>query len=196
MHDLYEFNDLSPAQQFSHLSRKPSSPYVGRQTSNIRERLVDIHGWKLMRDHFHMLVSERIENGLSLFLRKMSGYPRYFNERHGRHGALFASTTKKVLIEREGHFLYVLHYVHLNALDDFPGAEHWRERDRGTVLDLAGAFAHLRDDRWSSYRDYCGIPNFPSILTKSLFESAPGTYETELKEYLADRAFDATAQFE
>lgn len=141
-----------------------------------------------MRDHFHLLISERVANGISLFLQKMSGYPRYFNERHERHGPLYGGTTKKIRIESEAHFLYILHYVHLNGLDDFPGAEHWRERDKGYVTDLAGALTHLRDDRWSSYRDYCGIPNFPSILTKELFEDAPGSYEADIKAYLTDRS--------
>ncbi|MEK7553781.1 MAG: hypothetical protein AAB517_00265, partial [Patescibacteria group bacterium] len=47
---------------------------------------------------------------------------------------------------------------------------------------------YLKNYRWSSYPDYCGIKNFPSILTKTLFEHSLGdTYISSLKEYLADR---------
>lgn len=187
VHDLYEFNDTAPAAQFS---RTPSSlAHVGRQTSNMgpRDRIIDIHGWKLVLNHYHLILSERVENGLALFLQKLSGYARYFNERYERHGPLFQGG-KKILIEREEHFLYILHYVHLNALDDLDEYKNWRERDKGSIPNLEKAPQHLKDDRWSSYRDYCGIPNFPSILTKNLFEENAGEYQDSLREYLKDKS--------
>ena len=154
-----------------------------------RERLVDIHGWKLMTNHFHLLISERVEDGLSAFIRKLTGYGRYFNERHERRGPLFQGG-KKILIKDEGHFLYILHYVHLNALDDLSDFKNWRERDKGGIPNPCKALEHLEKDRWSSYRDYCGIANFPSILTKTLFEDRSGGYEANLKEFLKDRLFE------
>ncbi len=193
VHDLYEFNDISPALEFHHAASRTSN--VGRTTSYIRKQLVDIHGWELMEDHYHLILSERIEGGLTLFLRKLSGYARYFNERHGRRGTLFQGRTKKVPIKRQGHFLYILHYIHLNSLDYFPGAEKWRERDKGTITNIPETLEYLRNYRWSSYPDYCGIPNFPSILTKTFFDqSLGGDYASVLKEYLMDRAFEETDQ--
>lgn len=181
VHNLYEFNDRAPAEAFSR------SYNVGRATSDIRERIVDLHGWKLMENHVHLLLSERIEQGLSLFFRKMCGYARYFNERHERHGILF-DRMKKVQVENEAHFLYVLHYVHLNGLDDLPSAQHWRERDKGLIRNVGAAIAHLKKDRWSSFMDYCGTQNFPSILTTDLFDPNPGTYERDLRSYLSERS--------
>ncbi len=187
VHDLYEFNDTAPATEFFYTT---GSEMSGRTTSRHRERLVELHGWNLPRNHFHLLMSELVEGGLSLFLRKLSGYARYFNERHKRRGTLFQGRTKKILIEHEAHFLYILHYVHLNSLDNLPGAKWWRERDKGGIQNIQAAITHLRADRWSSYRDYCGILNFPSILTKTLFEDQPSDYEVALKEYLEDRVFE------
>lgn len=186
VHDLYEFNDTAPALEFHHAKSRTAN--VGRTTSYIRKRLVDIHGWVLMKNHYHLLLSERIEGGVTLFLRKLSGYARYFNERHGRKGTLFQGRTKKILVGRQDHFLYILHYVHLNSLDYFPGAKKWRERDKGTIADIPKALEYLKNYRWSSYPDYCGIQNFQSILTKTLFERSLGeNYIPALKEYLADR---------
>jgi len=186
VHNLFEFNDTASAKEYQR-SVQVHGRDVGRATSHIqeRERVVDIHGWKLMKNHVHLVLSERMENGLSLFLRKMSGYGRYFNERHGRHGTLF-ERTKKVRIEQPAHFLYILHYVHLNGLDDFPGAQDWRERDAGTIRDVDAAFAHLLADKWSSVRDYCGEKNFPSILTKSFFETRSGEYKNELRSFMKE----------
>ncbi|MFA6408131.1 MAG: hypothetical protein WCW36_01465 [Candidatus Paceibacterota bacterium] len=195
VHDLFEFNDTAPAEE--HKRRVlPRDKNVGRATSHIleRERIVDIHGWKLMGNHVHLILSERIEGGLSHFLRKMSGYGRYFNEIHKRRGTLL-DRTKKIRVEKSAHFLYILHYVHLNGLDDFPGAQEWRERDAGTIRDIDGAFAHMLADKWSSIRDYCGQKNFPSILTKSVFEERSGGYEAELRAFMKNRTsedFDST----
>ena len=189
VHDLYEFNDTKPADSYV---RTPAArgalteTHVGRTTSDMRERLVDLHGWKLLQNHVHLILSELQEQGLSSFMRKMSGYGRYFNARHERRGRLF-DMTKKVLVAEPAHFLYALHYVHLNGLDDLSGATGWRERDEGTIADVDAANEHLKADRWSSFRDYCGIRNFPSILTKTLHEDHAGEYADELRQYLADR---------
>ncbi len=186
VHDLYEFNDTAPALEFHHAISRNSN--VGRGTSYIRKRLVDIHGWELMKDHFHLLLSEVVDGGITLFLRKMGGYARYFNERHGRRGNLFQGNTKKILVARQEHFLYILHYIHLNSLDYLPGAKGWRQRNKGTISDVPKALEYLKNYRWSSYPDYCGKRNFPSILTTSLFKDSLGTnYTSALKEYLTDR---------
>jgi putative transposase len=139
-----------------------------------------------MKNHFHLLLSERVENGITLFLRKMTGYARYFNERHERKGVLFQARTKKVLIERHEHFLYVLHYLHLNPLDYLTGAKDWRVRDKGQVENVREALEYLQNYRWSSYLDYCGTRNFPSLITKDLFGHPRGAYEKSVCEYLTD----------
>lgn len=189
VHDLYEFNDAAPALEFNHANSRNSN--VGRTTSYIRKQLVDIHGWELMKNHYHLLISERVEGGLTLFLRKLSGYARYFNERHKRRGTLYQGRTKKILIERQEHFLYILHYVHLNSLDYFPGAKEWRQRDKGTIPEISKVLEYLQNYRWSSYPDYCNLSNFPSILTKTLFEQSLGAdYLSSLKEYLTERVVE------
>ncbi len=189
VHDLYEFNDVAPALEFTRANSR--TLHVGRTTSYIRKQLVEIHGWVLVKNHYHLLLSERIEGGLTLFLRKLSGYARYFNERHERQGTLFQGRTKKILIERHEHFLYILHYLHLNPLDYLPGAKKWRERDKGSIRDIPEVLEYLKKYRWSSYLDYCNIPNFPSILTKKFFEHSLGAdYLSIIEEYLAERAVE------
>lgn len=99
----------------------------------------------------------------------------------------FKGKPKKILIARQEHFLYILHYIHLNSLDYLPGAKKWRERDKGSISDIPKTLEYLKDYRWSSYPDYCGKKNFPSILTTSLFSKALGSdYFSSLKEYLND----------
>lgn len=198
VHDMFEFNSTLPAgntyRHFDPLTmRNIVSPSLlgdkkGRNADS-HERLVDIHGWVLMKNHYHLLLSERVEGGLSLFLRKLNiGYAKYFNEKYERSGTLFQGRTKKVLISEQSQFLYILHYVHLNPLDYLEGSEDWRVRDHGSVLSVSTALSYLQTYRWSSYLDYCGIHNFPSILTTSLFknEDVFNDIQKSVKDYLRD----------
>ncbi|MFA6408077.1 MAG: hypothetical protein WCW36_01195 [Candidatus Paceibacterota bacterium] len=190
VHNLYQFNDRAPATELPR-RRSPDSANVGFRKSHTREKLVDIHGWVLVKNHYHLLLSERVEGGISLFLRKVNvGYANYFNERYGRKGTLFQGRTKKILIEREAHFLYILHYLHLNPLDYLEGTENWRVRSKNGIKNMKEALEYLDSYRWSSYLDYSGKKNFPSILTTSFFKEALGDPHKSLIEYLKDAELD------
>ncbi|RJQ35523.1 hypothetical protein C4556_00275 [Candidatus Parcubacteria bacterium] len=186
VHDLYEFNDDRPAFNAGRgFSGKPD-PMIDfvSQSSERGVALVDIHAWCLMGNHYHLLLSEAKEGGVSLFLRKLNvGYARYFNDRHRRQGTLFQGRTKKIHISSDAHFLHILHYIHLNPLDFLKGSEDWRSL---RVKSAKQALSHLMQYRWSSYLDYCGRKNFPSILTTGLFRDVFGNYGSVLSSYLKD----------
>jgi putative transposase len=190
VHDMFEFNTPAPAKNVARNRmsdlRSRSSLYQASEGGDIfGPRLVDIHGWCLMHNHYHLLLSERVEGGVVLFLRKLNiGYAKYFNERYKRSGTLFQGRTKKILIDNDAHFLHILNYIHLNPLDTLKGARQWRNRE---IDNFAEARKVLKEYRWSSYLDYAGEKNFPSILTTSLFQDVFGAnYTHELNQYLKD----------
>lgn len=177
IHDLYVFNDLNPT---------PNFVVAGRHDdTRKRERLVDIHVFCLMNNHYHLLVSERIEGGISLFMRKLNmGYTKYFNEKYDRSGALWQGKYRKVLIERDAHFLYIPFYIHLNPLD-YSNPE-WRN---GEVKDANKALKTLLKYRWSSHLDYLGIHNFPSVIRIDIISPILGTREqceNTIKDIISD----------
>jgi putative transposase len=184
IHDMYEFNSSDPA-----VNTHRALMFGLRSRTLVHDskthRLVDIHGWCLMENHYHLLLSECTEGGLVKFLRKLNvGYAKYFNERYKRTGTLFQGRTKKVLIAREAHLLHILNYIHFNPLDFHSSSTDWRLR---TIDNGGNALAHLKAYKWSSYRDYIGIKNFPSILTTSFFGTLFGQeYSKEVESYLKD----------
>ena len=180
VHNLYEFNDVESADK---TFRRVMDDFVSRPLK--RERLVDIHGWCLMDNHYHLLISEIAEGGMTLFLRKLNiGYAKFFNEKYHREGALFQGRTKKVLIENDAQFLYILHYIHLNALDFLHSARDWRVRDYHNIKSARAALDYLKDYRWSSYQDYIGKKNFPSIIKTQFFDQAYGNYYNSVSDFL------------
>ena len=181
VHDLYEFNDSSPANNDRRLSGMIE---IRSQSSHARKRIVDVHGWCIMGNHYHLLVSERCAGGLSLFARKLNvGYAMYFNEKYSRSGVLFQGRTKKLRITTDAYFLHILHYIHLNPLDFSKDAVGWREAG---IANSGRALRHLEDYRWSSYLDYCDKKNFPSIITKDLFGDVFKNYPKNIAAYLKD----------
>ena len=177
MHDLYVFNDAKPTPNFVVLDR--------HDNTRKRERLVDIHAFCLMKNHYHMLVSERIEGGISLFMQKLNmGYTKYFNDKYERSGALWQGKYRKVLIERDAHFLYIPFYVHLNPLDYV--APEWRS---GKVKKAQKALESLLEYRWSSHLDYLGMHNFPSLIRMDVLRPILGarkSYESTITEIICD----------
>lgn len=134
-----------------------------------------------MKNHYHLLLSECVEDGISIFMRKLNiGYAKYFNERYRRSGYLFQGRTKKIHIDSDSYFLHILNYIHFNPLDYSRGERSWRLRN---IQDATAAHAYLLKYRWSSYNDYCGNRNFPSILTTDLFSEPPAKFRKHLAEY-------------
>lgn len=103
--------------------------------------LIEIICYCLMPNHFHLLLKQTKEAGISTFLSKASNsYTKYFNTKYKRVGPLFQGTFKAVRIEDEEQLLHVSRYIHLNPLIDF------------IVRDL-------KDFPFSSYPEFLGLKN-------------------------------------
>ena len=179
IHDLFVLNDKDNVD--------PNHRFRGfHKSAGERERLVDLHAFCLMPNHYHLLVSEREEGGISLFMRKLNmGYAKYFNEKYERSGVLWQGTFRKILIERDAHFLYIPFYIHLNPLDlTHPEWRTGKVRNHNTALKV------LKEYRWSSYFDYNGIKNFPSLLEPELLLDILGSTDRQT-EVIADIISDS-----
>lgn len=204
IHDLYEFNstertDPNVYRNFSidkmmdigcpsSESKSDVASAASRQhVLRTGERLVDIHFFCLMPNHYHLLLSPLVEHGISLFMKKVNmGYAKYFNERNERSGSLFQGKYKSIHITNEAHFMYLPFYIHLNPLDLC--APEWRIQK---INDIKNTLAYLTSYRWSSHLDYSGRRNFPSITNRKFFEkffASAGGYDTALNNYL--KTFD------
>lgn len=79
--------------------------------------LVDIVAYCLMPNHFHLLLKQKVDRGVTIFVSNfINAYTRYFNMKHERIGALFQGVFKAVYIESDEQLLHVSRYIHLNPL--------------------------------------------------------------------------------
>jgi len=104
----------NPKVRFSYFARQQFLE-KNKLKVKLQKKLVKIIGYCLMSNHFHLLLEQSVDNGISDFMRKFSNsYTRYFNTKNKRIGPIFQGNFKSVLIETEELLLHVLRYIHLN----------------------------------------------------------------------------------
>jgi putative transposase len=134
---FYRYKDLS--MRFSHylnLSVDARNQFDLKLQQN--EPLVSILAHCLMPNHFHLIVKQRVDNGIPRFVSNVANsYTKYFNTKNKRIGPLFQGIFKAVLIETEEQFMHVTRYVHINPVTSF--LIEWEQ---------------LEAYEWSSFPDY------------------------------------------
>ena len=115
------------------------------------EPLVSIGAWCLMPNHFHLLVRQEVDGGITKFMKKLgTGYSMFFNIKYQRTGALFGGLFKSKLIGIDDNYLrHLFGYIHINPLEiEFP---EWEDNINKPSVDMK---KFLKLYRYSSYLDY------------------------------------------
>lgn len=181
---LLVFNDEEPApwnmRAFWH-QRDPAS--LLQQSYKVEHPLVEIHSFALMDNHFHLLIKQVKDHGISNFMNKLGGYSYYFNKKYNRVGPLFQGRFKAILIKTEEQLKNVFVYVNTNPIGLIEPL--WKENG---IKDFKKSTHFLTDYKWSSYPDYLGKDNFPFLIKKDFFlnllggeDSCRGEVESWLK---------------
>lgn len=83
----------------------------------VNNTMVELIAFCCMPNHFHILVKQHFDGGVSLFMKKVAdSYTRYFNTKHKRIGPVFQGAFKAVHISSSEQLLHVSRYIHLNPL--------------------------------------------------------------------------------
>lgn len=145
--------------------------------------LVTIGAYCLMPNHFHLLLKEISEGGISIFMQKLgTAYSMYFNIKYEHHGSLFAKPFKSKHVSDDRYLRRVVQYIHLNPIELF---EHdWK---RGIVNDKRGLQNKIEQYRYSSLVDYRGDNRDEKvILDSNEREFLTGDESTSLSETLEE----------
>ncbi len=114
------------------------------------QRLVDVLAYSLMPNHFHLVVRQKVMNGITMFMRKLcTGHSMYFNLKHDHSGTLFQGRFKSSHINSDPYFNWIFAYVHLNPISlTYPG---WEEKN---IDNPERAWNHLTRFYFSSFYDF------------------------------------------
>ena len=149
----------------------------------VPERLVSLGAYCLMPNHFHLLVKEKMENGISLFMKKLlTGYSMFFNKKYERSGNLFQGRFRNQHADTDQYLKYLSAYIHLNPLKMM--RTNWRNEISRSVLDMGKAIDFLGNYRYSSYAEHCTKQERPQavLLDKSAFPEYFGTKQEALSD--------------
>ena len=115
--------------------------------------LVSIGAWCLMPNHFHLLIREEVEGGVTKFMKKLcTAYSMYFNIKNNRSGSLLQGRFKSKLVEKDNYMMHLFGYIHLNSLD--LKFSKWEENIARKPKDMR---EFLKSYKYSSYQDYVQV---------------------------------------
>lgn len=118
-------------------------------------KLVAIGAYCLMPNHFHILITQVTENGISKFMQKLStAYAMYYNKKYKRTGVLFEGKFKSKHINNDRYLKYLFSYIHLNPIKIIE--PKWKEKG---IQNLVKARSYLRNYNYSSYTDFLHYGN-------------------------------------
>lgn len=118
----------------------------------LEDREVELCAFSLMPNHFHLLVHELRENGISSYLQRTQlAYAKSFNKKYEKSGHLFQGPFKAVHIESNRQLAHVSAYIHLNARE----LPRWKNKEDQYP--------------WSSYQDIVHKNRWGELLKHDIY---------------------------
>lgn len=142
LHDYKRF--LNTAYYYQHIGTRIRFSKYSKSSINFTIPLssnkhLDILGYCLMPNHFHLLVRQSSEKGIAIFMSQLiNSYTKSHNLKYRRVGALLQGVFKSELVETDEQFMHVLRYIHIN-----PAVS-------------SGVNSNFENYPWSSYQEYTG----------------------------------------
>ena len=137
-----------------------------------KDPLVDIIAYCLNPNHFHLCLCQRRKNGISEFMKRLSGgYAYYFNKRHKRTGSLLEGRFKAKHLDDNNYLLHVSCYVSLNDKVhklSYPVSNLVRSSWEENTTDLEGICSNkIIEGQYSKieYKKFA-LSNLPYMLSK------------------------------
>ncbi|MBU1159827.1 transposase [Patescibacteria group bacterium] len=114
-------------------------------------RTVELISFAQMPNHFHLIVKEIHEGGISQYLQRIQdAYTKYFNIKYGSSGHLFQGPFKAVRIKNNEQLLHLSAYIHRNPRE----IKQWYKKEHLYI--------------WSSYQDYISDNRWDDLLKNDI----------------------------
>lgn len=143
------------------------------------EDIVGIGAYCLMPNHFHILITQLQENGISKFMHKVSSsYSHYYNKKYDRVGFLFQNKFKSEYVDNDIYLKYLFSYIHLNPVKLIQS--DWKEKGIKNKIQVV---SFLKDYKYSSFDDYLGLKRIENrIINRKAFPDYFSTKKDFIEE--------------
>ena len=117
----------------------------------IENRMVELIAFVLMPNHFHIIIKEMKEGGISRYMQRvLNAYTKYFNIKYKKTGHLFQGPFKIVHIEDNKQLLHLSAYIHRNPRE----IKRWKNKEY--------------EFSWSSFQDYLKENRWGDLLAHQI----------------------------
>jgi putative transposase len=146
---------------------------------DVGQSVVNIGAYCLMKNHFHLLLHEKKDGGISSFMQQLcTAYSMYFNKKYKRKGTLFEGPFQYKNANSDNYLQYLFIYIHLNPVGIID--KKWKENG---LKDLNKTKEYLNKYWSSSYVDYIGKNRAEKTIIKmEIFED----YFDEIENFEKD----------
>lgn len=142
---LYILNQNKPFHTKTFLQRKKNL-FENIFEEKRKDTITPILCYSLLPNHFHLLLFEKNEGGISKFVGKLlTGYSMYFNKKYERSGPLFIHPFRSVHVSDDSQFRYLFNYIHLNPIDLMK---------KNMKLEIKNAKQFIDNYKYSSFCDF------------------------------------------
>ncbi|MDP2789222.1 MAG: transposase [bacterium] len=178
---LYIMNQNAPFRMDNFLQQNGNHlKNIFRETK--KKPLVSILGYCLMPNHFHLILYESKEGGISKFMGKfLTAYSMYFNTKYERSGSLFTHPFRSEHINNEPQYMYIFSYLHLNPISLID--TDWKENGIKNKKQIEEFLAKYQ---FSSYIDFINKKREESVILD--FSLIP--------DYIKNAKFDLKIMYE
>ncbi len=122
-------------------------------TLDVGDTLVDVIAYALMDNHFHLLLKEKEEGGISKFMQKLlTAFSLYMNTKYDRSGPLMCRPFRAKHVDSDEYLRWIISYIHLNPIDQVE--PKWKENG---ISSLKETQSFLSKYKYSSYQDYTNV---------------------------------------
>lgn len=141
---LFYFNDeYAPPNMFRDLWKSDFHKKLQRPNYwPLRKQLVNIIAFTLSENHYHMVLQEIKEGGITTFMRKLgTGITNRFNTKYKETGRLFQGAYKARRIDKDNYLQYLLVYINIkNIFELYPGGLESALKNFDDAYEFAGRY--------------------------------------------------------
>ncbi|MCX6755686.1 MAG: transposase [Candidatus Nomurabacteria bacterium] len=140
---------------FQNIGRISKDIFVQHSVLNIdkiiKDRYVELISFCLMSNHFHLIVKEEVEGGISQYMQRvLNAYTKYFNKKYQKSGHLFQGPYKAIHIIDDTYLLHLSAYIHRNPRE----IKDWFKKEEEYL--------------WSSYQDFIKENRWNNLLVPNI----------------------------